>query len=122
MTDKLEWDFDNPAHRRPRIEIVEREPPRYHHVELTIKHHRRAPPRFLPIFVAIVAVLLLWRYPFGFLMLGALAGSQTVSMFLFAAVILALLAWRDSIGARSRSVANTARSSPTASSMRCKCA
>jgi hypothetical protein len=85
MTEWKEWDIDNPAHRRPRIEVMEpQEPPRYHRVEITVGHHRRAPPpRFLPIFVAIVALLLLCRYPLGFLMLAALAGWQVVSMFLF---------------------------------------
>jgi hypothetical protein len=98
MTERLEWDFPPTKRyrRRPRVEIMQpQEPPRYHRVEITVGHHRRPPPRFLPIFVAIVAVLLLWRYPLGFLMLGALVGSQVLSMFLFVAVILALFAWRN---------------------------
>ena len=99
MTERLEWDFPPTKRyrRRPRVEIMEpQEPPRLHRVELTIKHHRRAPPRFLPIFLAIiVAILLLWRYPFGFLLLGALVGWQVVSMFLFLIALLALLAWRE---------------------------
>ena len=99
MTERLEWDFPPTKRyrRRHRVEIMEpQKPPRYHRVEITVGHQRRPPPRFLPIFVAIVvAVLLLWRYPLGFLLLGALLGSQAASMFLFVAVVLALLAWRE---------------------------
>jgi hypothetical protein len=101
MTDWIEWDAFPERRRKPRIQVLPpppKESPRLHRVELTIKHHRRAPSYFLPIFVAIVAVLLVWRLPFGFLMLGALAGSQVVSMFLFVAAVLALLAWRDRRG------------------------
>jgi hypothetical protein len=96
MNKHLEWDIDNPANRRPRIEVMEsQEPPRLHRVKITVGYHRRPPPRFLPVLIAIVAVLLLWRYPLGFLMLGALAGSQVVLMLLFVGAVLALLAWRD---------------------------
>ena len=73
-----------------------REPPRYHRVEITVGHHRRPPPRFLPIFVAIVvAVFLLWRFPFGVLMLAALVGSQTIAMFLFVIALLAIIALNE---------------------------
>lgn len=98
MTERLEWDFPpTKRYRRPRVEIMQpQERPRYHRVEITVEHHRRPPPRFLPILIAVaVAVLLLWRYPLGFLLLGALVGWQVVSMFAFVAVILALVAWRE---------------------------
>jgi hypothetical protein len=91
MSKYLEWDIDNPANRR--LEVLE--PERIHRVEITFRHHRRPPPEFLPIFVILVAALLLWRYAFGFLMLGALIGWQTIAMFLFAGAVIALLAWRD---------------------------
>jgi hypothetical protein len=94
MTEWKEWDIDNPAHRRPRVEIME--PQEHHRIEITVEHHRRPPPRFLPIVVAVVvAVLLLWRFPFGFLMLGALIGPQVLSLFLFVVAVLAIFAWRD---------------------------
>jgi hypothetical protein len=100
MTEKLEWDWPPTKryHRRPRVEIMEPEEPptrRYHHVEITVRHHRRAPPRFLPVFLVLVAMLLLWRYPFGFLMLAALAGWQVIGTALFVVAILAVLAWRE---------------------------
>jgi len=93
-----EWDIDNPAHRRPRIEVMEPEepPPRLHRVAINVCHHRRRSPAWLvPPAVAVVGLLLLWRYPFGFLMLGVLAGRETLKMFLFVAVVLAVLSSRD---------------------------
>jgi hypothetical protein len=96
MTERLEWDFPPTKRyrRHPRVEIME--PQEHHRVEITVEHHRRPPPRFLAVLIAVVvALLLLWRYPLGFLLLGALVGWQVLSMFLFVAVILALFAWRD---------------------------
>jgi hypothetical protein len=98
MTERLEWDFPPTKRyrRRPRVEIMEpEEPPRLHRVELTIKHHRRAPSHFLPIFVAIVAVFLLWRYPFGFVLLAAFIGWPAIAMFLFVAAVLAIIALNE---------------------------
>jgi hypothetical protein len=81
-------------HRRPRVERME--PEQVRRVEITIRHHRRRqPPRFLPVFLVVVAVLLLCRYPFGFLMLAALAGWQIIGTALFVVAVLALVAWRD---------------------------
>jgi hypothetical protein len=74
------------------------EPPtrRYHRVEITVRHHRRRqPPRFLPVFLAIVAVLLLCRYPFGFLMLAALGGWPLLIGLLIGVGIVAAAAWRE---------------------------
>jgi hypothetical protein len=101
MTQKFEHDWPPTMryHRRPRVEVMEPEEPptrRYHRVEITVRHHRRRqPPRFLPVFLAIVAVLLLCRYPFGFLMLAALAGWQMIGTALFVVAVLGVLAWRD---------------------------
>ena len=103
MTEWIEWDaFPDPPKRRrkPRVERIQvlppspREPPRYHRVEITVEHHRRPSPRFLPIFVAIVVALLLWRFKFGVL-LAAILGWQTVEMFLFVIALLAILALRE---------------------------
>ena len=65
MSKYLEWDIDNPAHRRrhrrpPPIdgEVLEPEPaPRIHRVEVTVHHRRRhqAPAWIIPL--AIIAVL-----------------------------------------------------------------
>jgi len=102
-TEWVEWDaFPDPPRRRqkPRIERSQvlppppQEPPRLHRVELTIKHHRRAPSHFLPVFAAIVVVLLLWRFKFGVL-LAAILGWQTVEMFLFVIALLAIIALNE---------------------------
>ena len=99
MTEKLEWDWPPTKryHRRPRIEVLEPEEPptRHHRVEITVRHHRRPAPRFLPVFLAIIAVLLLWRFKFGVLMLAALAGWQIIGTALFVVAVLGVLAWRE---------------------------
>jgi hypothetical protein len=99
MTEKLEWDWPPTKRyrRRPRVEVMEpEEPPTRARVEITIRHHRRRqPPGFLPIFLVLVGVLLLWRYPLGFLMLGALAGLQIIGTALFVVAVLGVLAWRE---------------------------
>jgi hypothetical protein len=71
------------------------EPERIHRVEITVRYHRRAPPRFLPVFLVLVAALMLWRFKFGILMLAALAGWQIIGTALFVVTILAVLAWQD---------------------------
>jgi hypothetical protein len=96
MTKWLEWDFDNPAHRRLRREPVEILPPQQSaraHLEITIHHQRR--PNLLPVFATVIAVLVLWRFKLGLLLLGALVGWQALAMFAFAIVIVALIARRE---------------------------
>jgi hypothetical protein len=85
MTEHLEWDFDNPAHRRPRLERAR--------IEITIQRRQR--PNLLPVFIAIVAVLVLWRFKLGMLMLAALVGWQFIGTALFVGTILAVLSWRE---------------------------
>jgi hypothetical protein len=101
MTEWIEWDAfpDLPKRRRkPRVERIQVLPPpqepRLHRVELTIKHHRRAPSHFLPIFLAVAAIVLLWRFKLGVL-LAMILGREMIGMFLFVGACLALLAWRD---------------------------
>jgi hypothetical protein len=99
MSEPEFWDFppSRRYHRRPRIELLEpKEQPTRHRVEITVRHHRRRqPPRFLPVFLAIVAVLLLCRYPFGFLMLAALGGWPLLIGLLIGVGIVAAAAWRE---------------------------
>jgi hypothetical protein len=101
MADKVEYDWPPTMRyhrRRPRVEVFEPEEPptrHHHHVEITVRHHRRALPRFLPVFLVVVAVLLLWRLKFGILMLAALVGYQMIGAALFVVAVLAVLAWRD---------------------------
>jgi hypothetical protein len=98
MSESREWDWPPTKryHRRPRVEVLEpEEPPRYHHVEITVRHHRRPAPHFLAVFLAIVAVLLLWRLKFGILMLAAIAGWQMVGTALFVVAVLGVLALRE---------------------------
>jgi hypothetical protein len=101
MADKLEWDFPPTRryHRRPRVEVLEPEEPptwRYHRVEITVRHHRRRqPPGFIPVFLVLVGLLLLWRYPFGFLMLAALGGWPLLIGLLIGVGIVAAAAWRE---------------------------
>jgi hypothetical protein len=94
MTEKLEWDFPPTQryHRRPRVEVME--PERTHRV--AIRHHRRRqPPSFLPVFLVLVAVLLLCRYPFGFLMLAVLGGWPLLIALLITVTILVVAARRE---------------------------
>jgi hypothetical protein len=100
MTKHLEWDFDNPAHRRrrPRVEVLGPEEPLRARLDVTITRHRSMPPWMMPVAI-IVAVLLLWRYGFALLiaglMLAALVGREAIEAAIFVAAILAVLAWRD---------------------------
>jgi hypothetical protein len=58
MSESREWDWP-PT-------VPPEEPARHHHhVEITVRHHRQRAPHFLPVFLAIVAVLVLWRLKFG---------------------------------------------------------
>ena len=98
MSESREWDWPPTMRqrRKPRVQIMEpEEPPRRYHVDVTVRHHRRALPRFLPVFLVVVAVLVLWRFKFGVLMLAAIAGWQMVATLLFVVAILAVLAWRE---------------------------
>jgi hypothetical protein len=98
MSESREWDFPPTMkhYRRPRVEVLEPEQPlTRHRVEITVRHHRRAPPRFLPVFLAIVAVLLLCRYPFGFLMLAVLGGWPLLIALLITVTILVVAAQRE---------------------------
>jgi hypothetical protein len=97
MTPRREWDWPPTMRhrRRPRGEILPPRQPARARVEITVRHHRRPAPHFLPVFLAVVAVLVLCRFPFGVLMLGALVGWQAIAMFLFVVVIVALIGWRE---------------------------
>jgi hypothetical protein len=89
MTKYLEWDIDNPVHRRwPRVEIMEPEPAR--RVEIAIRRHRPASP-FLPIFLGVIAVMLLWRFKLGLLMLAALVGPERIEAAMFVVALLAVV-------------------------------
>jgi hypothetical protein len=102
MTEWIEWDAfpDLPKRRRmPRVERIQvlpppPEPSRLHRVEINVRQHRRAPSYFLPIFLAVAAIVLLWRLRLGVL-LAAILGREMIGMFLFVGACLALLAWRD---------------------------
>jgi hypothetical protein len=96
MTEKLEWDFPPTMRprRRPRVEVLEPEEPRRYRLDVTVRHHRRSAPWFLPVMI-IVAVLLLWRFKLGLLMLAALVGPQAIGAVLFMVAFLAVLAWRE---------------------------
>jgi hypothetical protein len=99
MTDKLEWDYPPTKryHRRPRVEVLEPEEPRRWRLDVTITRHRSMP--WLVPAIAIVAVLLFWRYAFAImiagLMLGVLVGRDAIEAFIFVGAILAALAWRE---------------------------
>jgi hypothetical protein len=96
MSESREWDWPPTMrhHRRPRVEQME--PEWVHRVEITVRHHRRRqPPRFLPVFLIVLALLMLWRFKFGVLMLAALAGWQIIGTALFVVAVLGVLAWRE---------------------------
>jgi hypothetical protein len=97
MTKHLEWDFDNPAHRRhkPRMEVLE--PEEQPVLQLHVRqrppiHHQRPKLNLLLILAAIFALFILWRFKLGLLMLGVLIGWQTIAMLLFVGVIVAIAA------------------------------
>jgi hypothetical protein len=71
------------------------EPPRRYHVDATVRH--RPMPWLVPA-VIIVAVLLLWRFKLGVLMLAALLGWQAIGAALFVVALLGLVAWREPSG------------------------
>jgi hypothetical protein len=99
MTDKLEWDYPPTMryHRRPRVEVIDLEKqPTRHRVEITVRHYRRRqPPGFLPVFITVLALLMLWRFKLGILVLTALAGWQMIGTALFVVAVLGVSAWRD---------------------------
>jgi hypothetical protein len=75
-------------HRKPRIEVLPpQEEPKRVRVEMAVTRHRQR-RNFLPIFIAIVVLVLLWRYPFGFLMLAAIGGWQAIGAIAFAVAIV----------------------------------
>jgi hypothetical protein len=96
MSEHLQWDFDNPAHRRrrPRVEVLPpEEPPRRYHVDVTVRRNRSM-PWIVPVAI-IVAVLVLWRLKLGLLMLAALVGRDAIEAVLFVVALLGVLAWRE---------------------------
>jgi hypothetical protein len=98
MTEKLEYDWPPTMrhHRRPRVEVIEpEEQPTQARVKITVRHHRRAPPRFLPVFLVLVGLLMLWKYPLGSLMLAALGGWPLLIGLLIGVGIVAAAAWRE---------------------------
>jgi hypothetical protein len=105
MTQKYEWDFPatmRPRRKRPRIEIIEPDdPPRRLRVDVEVHHHHR--PRLNPqtavvIVAAAFAVIMIVRFPLGFLLLPILLGRKIVLTGLFVVVVLAVIAminrWR----------------------------
>jgi hypothetical protein len=107
MPDFLEYDFDNPAHRRrsrPQVEIMEPddEPRRAHHVEITIRRQRPGIQRVIVTAAMIVLALILIRSgPAAVLMLSALIGLKAIGAAAVTLIIVALIAWREHRAGRS---------------------
>jgi hypothetical protein len=93
---RIEWDWPpEPRRRRPRVEVLPPEPElRQLHVNVTVQRQRSALPRLVAIIAITFAVVMLWRFRLGALLMIVLA-----PQLVFAAVVMlvacAFAAWRN---------------------------
>jgi hypothetical protein len=95
MREGREWDWPPTKryHRRPRVEVLEPPESIRARFDITIQREQRPSPWIIAGIV--IALLLLWRFKLGLLMLAVLVGPERIGAALFLVAILALIAWRE---------------------------